>query len=103
MPNGSGSPCIDLSRLHDDLAAHCCDVDLVVLEGMGRAIHTNYDARLRCDCLKIAMIKNQWLAHRFGGKIYDVVCRFDPAPTTVVPPQRPSPLNPGTATASFPV
>lgn len=47
---------------------------------MGRAIHTNYQARLRCDCLKLAMIKNAHLAKTlFNGAVYDCVCRFDDA------------------------
>lgn len=61
---------------------------------MGRAIHTNYNAKFSCDVLKLAMIKvvllllhetkyhrlqNEWLANRFGGKTYDVICRFEPS------------------------
>lgn len=50
----------------------------VVIEGMGRAIHTNYNARFKCDALKLAMIKNRHLAERlFGGEVYDCICRFD--------------------------
>lgn len=45
---------------------------------MGRAIHTNYYARFKCDALKLAMIKNQHLAAKlFSGQVYDCVCRFD--------------------------
>jgi type II pantothenate kinase len=54
--------------------------DLVVIEGMGRAIHTNLHVKLQCDTLKLAMIKNRHLAEKlFGGNIYDCVCRFDEA------------------------
>ncbi|EDQ85512.1 uncharacterized protein MONBRDRAFT_11801 [Monosiga brevicollis MX1] len=81
MENGSGSPCIDLSRVHRELAEASQDADLVVIEGMGRALHTNWDARFRCDVLKLAMIKNAWLAKRLNANMYDVVCRFDEAPT----------------------
>lgn len=50
----------------------------VVIEGMGRAVHTNYFTRLTCDCLKLAMIKNKHLAQSlFKGNVYDCVCRFD--------------------------
>lgn len=50
----------------------------VVIEGMGRAVHTNYFTRLTCDCLKLAMIKNKHLAQSlFKGDVYDCVCRFD--------------------------
>ena len=68
METGSASPCLDLSRLSVLLAnlIEESNVDLVVLEGMGRAIHTNYDAKFKCDCLKTAVLKNQWLAERFG-------------------------------------
>ena len=34
----------------------------VVIEGMGRAVHTNLRTRFKCDALKLAMIKNQHLA-----------------------------------------
>lgn len=41
-------------------------VDFTIIEGMGRAIHTNFNAKFKCDCLKVAVLKNQWLAERFG-------------------------------------
>ena len=43
-----------------DLAASAVarGVDLVVLEGMGRAVESNLDARFTCDVLKIAMVKD---------------------------------------------
>ena len=30
--------------------------DLIVLEGMGRAIHTNFEAEFNCEALKVIMI-----------------------------------------------
>ena len=42
------------------------NVDFTIIEGMGRAIHTNFNAKFKCDCLKVAALKNQWLAERFG-------------------------------------
>lgn len=38
--------------------------DLVVIEGMGRAIHTNMNAKFTCDVLKLAVLKSKWLANR---------------------------------------
>lgn len=79
LGNGHGSPCLDLLRVPRQLAAAARGADLVVLEGTGRAVHTNLGARLTCDTLKLAMIKNERLAaHLFKGKLYDCVCRFDP-------------------------
>lgn len=51
--------------------------DLVVIEGMGRAIHTNYYARFSCESLKMAVIKNSWLADRLGGKLFSVVFKYE--------------------------
>ncbi|KVH98936.1 protein of unknown function DUF89 [Cynara cardunculus var. scolymus] len=80
VENGCGSPCIDLRQVSSELAAAAKDADLVVLEGMGRALHTNYDARFKCDTLKLAMVKNQRLAEKLiRGNIYDCVCRYEPA------------------------
>ena len=68
MESGSASPCLDLSRINIYLAKFLKtnSVDLFILEGMGRAIHTNLEAKFKCDCLKAAVIKNEWLANRFG-------------------------------------
>ncbi len=68
MESGSASPCLDLTRINISLAKllKANSVDLFILEGMGRAIHTNFDAKFKCDCLKAAVIKNEWLANRFG-------------------------------------
>ncbi|EHA8590419.1 pantothenate kinase 2 [Cocos nucifera] len=80
VENGCGGPCIDFRQVSSELAAAARDADLIILEGMGRALHTNFNARFRCDALKLAMVKNQRLAEKlFNGNIYDCVCRFEPA------------------------
>ncbi|XP_048137630.1 pantothenate kinase 2 isoform X1 [Rhodamnia argentea] len=80
VENGCGSPCIDLRQVSSELAAAAKDADLVILEGMGRALHTNLNARFKCDALKLAMVKNQRLAEKLvKGKIYDCVCKYEPA------------------------
>ncbi|CAF0848455.1 unnamed protein product [Brachionus calyciflorus] len=67
IENGSASPCLDLSRININLAKaiNFHKVDLIILEGMGRAVHTNFDAKFKCDSLKSAVIKNKWLAEKF--------------------------------------
>uniref|UniRef100_A0A6N2LDN0 pantothenate kinase n=1 Tax=Salix viminalis TaxID=40686 RepID=A0A6N2LDN0_SALVM len=80
VENGCGSPCIDLRQVSSELAAAAKDADLIVLEGMGRALHTNFNAQFKCDALKLAMVKNQRLAEKLiKGNIYDCVCRYEPA------------------------
>lgn len=70
------SPC---SRLDKELAMVVRErrTDLVIVEGMGRAIHTNYYATFSCESLKMAVIKNSWLADRLGGKLFSVVFKYE--------------------------
>lgn len=80
VENGCGSPCIDFRQVSSELAAAAKDADLIILEGMGRSLHTNFNARFKCDALKLAMVKNQRLAEKLvKGNIYDCVCRYEPA------------------------
>ena len=47
VSNGQGSPTLDLRRVPDTLADATVGADLVVIEGMGRAIHTNLNTRFK--------------------------------------------------------
>jgi type II pantothenate kinase len=47
---------------------------------MGRAIHTNLNARFNCDALKIAVFKNSWAAEKANTVMYCGMCLFEPAP-----------------------
>ncbi len=60
------------------------NIDFIIIEGMGRAIHTNFKAKFKCDCLKVAVLKNQWLAEKFGfiendDKKFPVIFKFEKA------------------------
>ncbi|KAK2504312.1 hypothetical protein MC885_011285 [Smutsia gigantea] len=67
------------SRLDKGLAVLVRErgTDLVVIEGMGRAVHTNYHAALCCESLKLAVIKNSWLAERLGGRLFSVIFKYE--------------------------
>ena len=54
-------------------------IDLIILEGMGRAVHTNFSTKFTCDCAKLAIIKNGWLARRLGGDMFSLFVRLDDA------------------------
>ncbi|VDP12570.1 unnamed protein product [Soboliphyme baturini] len=79
IENGQCSPCLDLRHIDDLLARTMVEqgVDLIILEGMGRAIHTNFNAEFKCPVLKTAVIKNKWLANRLGGELFSVVFRYE--------------------------
>ncbi|XP_059469854.1 4'-phosphopantetheine phosphatase isoform X1 [Neocloeon triangulifer] len=79
MGTAQAGPCLDLSRVCRNLTNTLVqkEVDLIVLEGMGRALHTNLTARFTCECLKVAVIKNRWLANRLGGEMFSVICQYE--------------------------
>jgi hypothetical protein len=55
------------------------DADLVWLHGMGRAIESNLYARFTCDAAWTGVLKDDEVATRMGGKLFDCVFRFRPA------------------------
>ncbi|KAJ3374363.1 Pantothenate kinase 4 [Allomyces arbusculus] len=76
LASGSESPCLDLSRVDESLAREAEDADLVVIIGMGRAIHTNFHAVLDCDVLRVAVFKNEFTAHALGFDNFDALVRW---------------------------
>ena len=79
VSTGNDLPLIDLSDVTDELNAAATDAELVVLEGMGRAIESNFDAAFTCDCLRLALLKDPLVAQRVGGEVYDCVCKYVPS------------------------
>ena len=81
VSSGNDLGVIDLRRVSPEICAEAADgCDLVILEGMGRGIETNLYARLSVDAAKLAMVKHPEVAALLGGRMYDVVCKFDAAP-----------------------
>lgn len=77
LSSGNALPVIDLRKVSSELVERAGDADLVVLEGMGRSIETNLNARLGCDVLKIGMVKHPEVAAELGGRMLDCVVKFD--------------------------
>jgi len=79
IPSGNGAPLVDLSRLSPELveAARREPVDLVMIEGMGRAMESNFYAELTCEVLKVAMIKDQGVADSFGAALFDLMFKYE--------------------------
>ncbi|KAK1282263.1 Uncharacterized protein QJS10_CPB22g01499 [Acorus calamus] len=67
---------IDLRSVSQELAYLASDADLVVLEGMGRSLETNLYAQLKCDSIKIGMIKHPEIAQFLGGSLYNCVFKY---------------------------
>jgi type II pantothenate kinase len=76
VSTGTALPLLDLSNVSDELNEASRNADLVVLEGMGRAVETNRTTPFTVDALRLCMIKNSAVAARVGGKNLDVVCGY---------------------------
>ncbi len=79
VDSGCDCPLIDLSGVTAECNEHASDCDLLILEGMGRAIETNIDAVFDCDTIHLAMIKNPLVAKHIGCDMFDLVASFTPA------------------------
>ncbi|KAF7269947.1 4'-phosphopantetheine phosphatase [Rhynchophorus ferrugineus] len=78
VENGQKGPCLDLAHITSDLYDMMTEADLIIIEGMGRAVHTNLNAKFKVDSLKIAALKNEWLAKTLGAKQFSVIFKYEP-------------------------
>jgi type II pantothenate kinase len=77
VANGSNSPLIDLSRISEECNAAAADSDLLVLQGMGRGVESNWRQCFLCDVWRVALLKDRTVTKWVGAKLFDPVCRFD--------------------------
>ncbi len=78
ISTGNHTPLIDLAHLAPDCVAHLADADLLVLVGMGRALESNYRARLACDAVRVAVLKDRMVARWLGGRLFDCILGLGP-------------------------
>ncbi|KKN82994.1 hypothetical protein LCGC14_0304090 [marine sediment metagenome] len=78
VSTGNDLPLIDLSDVSDELNAAAEDADLVILEGMGRSVESNFDATFKVDSLLLALLKDPKVAERVGRDVFDCVCKYQP-------------------------
>ena len=76
---GSELAILDLADVPDAFNEAAADSELVIIEGMGRALETNLDAEFGVDTLRLAMVKDPFVAKRLGGQLRDCVCKYTPA------------------------
>ncbi len=75
--SGGTTPLIDLRHISEACNREAADADLLIFEGMGRALESNFNASFKVDTVKLCMIKEDIIAQRHGGKVFDVVFRYD--------------------------
>lgn len=83
VANGSNSPLIDLSQISDECNEAAKDSDLIVLQGMGRGVESNWRQRFLCDVWRVALLKDRTVTKWVGARLFDPICRFDTAETGV--------------------
>jgi type II pantothenate kinase len=82
VSTGTNIPLIDLSEVSDELNGAAADADFVLIEGMGRAVESNLDAAFTVDTLRLAILKDEAVARRIGGELYDCICKYTPVAAT---------------------
>lgn len=75
--NEQNGPCLDFRLITSDLCNAILESDLLIIVGMARALHTNLNAKFTCETLKLAVVKNEWLAKRLGGETFSVICKYE--------------------------
>ncbi len=79
VSTGNDTPLIDFANVSDELNDAAADADVIILEGMGRAVESNFDAEFTVDTLHLALLKDPMVARDVGGDMYDCICRYKPA------------------------
>lgn len=82
VSTGNDIPLIDLAEVSDELNTAAADADLLIIEGMGRAVESNLNAQFKVDTIRLALLKDTAVAARVGGEVYDCVCKYTPAEKT---------------------
>ncbi len=77
---GNDIPLIDFSDVTDELNHAAEDTDLLIIEGMGRAVESNWETPFTVDTLRLALLKDPLVAAKVDGEVYDCVCKFTPKP-----------------------
>uniref|UniRef100_T1HMW0 4'-phosphopantetheine phosphatase n=1 Tax=Rhodnius prolixus TaxID=13249 RepID=T1HMW0_RHOPR len=70
------STCLDLRYVNHEFAELSPELDLLMIDGMGRSIHTNFDAEYQIECLKVATIKDNWLSKEITGQEFAAIFSY---------------------------
>lgn len=79
VASGGDTPLIDLGAVSEQCDAEAARSDLIVLEGMGRGVESNWDQAFTCDVWRVALLKDESVVRWLGARLFDAVCRFDSA------------------------
>lgn len=78
VSTGNDLPLIDLSNVSDELNQASEGADVVILEGMGRTVESNWNTQFSVDAIQICLLKDAAIAQRVNGQVFDCVCSYRP-------------------------
>lgn len=59
-----------------DISVVVLNVVQLILEGMGRSLHTNLNARFKCDTLKVLVSANSWFIDAHNYKLVIPLAKY---------------------------
>jgi type II pantothenate kinase len=80
VSTGNDLPLIDLSNVSDELNEAAKDAELVILEGMGRSVESNFNTKFNVDSIQLCLLKDPIVAAKVGGATFDCVCKYTKKP-----------------------
>ena len=76
VSSGNDLPLIDLTDISDALDTAAAGADLVILEGMGRGIESNFNTAFNADAVRLAVLKDPQVAKHVGGELFDCIFKY---------------------------
>ena len=76
VSSGNDLPLIDLTNVSDALNTAADGTDLVIVEGMGRGIESNFNTAFSVDALHAAVLKDTQVTKRMGGELFDCIFKY---------------------------
>ncbi|MCP4374892.1 MAG: DUF89 family protein [bacterium] len=76
VSTGNDLPLIDLANISDALNTASDGADLVIVEGMGRGIESNFNTVFSVDSIHLAVLKDTQVAKHLGGELLDCIFKY---------------------------
>jgi type II pantothenate kinase len=76
VSSGNDLPLIDLTNISDALNTAADGADLVVIEGMGRGVESNFNTTFSVDVLGLAVLKDTQVTKHIGGELFDCIFKY---------------------------
>ena len=76
VSSGNDLPLIDLRDVSEALNTAAAGADLLIVEGMGRGIESNFNTAFTADALHLAVLKDPQVTKHIGGELFDCIFKY---------------------------